>query len=264
MDFIIKQEDNFKYIERGDANNKEPLVLLHGLMGGLSNFTDVIEHFSKSYRVIFPMLPIYDAPLSETSLDGMLKYLSDFVAHKKLNKMHLLGNSLGGHIGLMFTLKYQEKISSLTLTGSSGLYENAMGNSFPKRGDISFIRNKALETFYDPAMVTTELVDELYATINDRNKALHIVMMSKSAVRNNLRDELYKIYVPTLLIWGKQDPITPPFVAEQFNQLIKSSKLVWIDKCCHAPMMEHTQTFNSTLEDFLNEITATYSFSTHV
>ena len=191
----------------------------------------------------------------------MLKYLSDFVSHKKLNKIHLLGNSLGGHIGLIFTLKHQEKVSSLTLTGSSGLFESAMGTTFPKRGDISFIRQKAIDTFYDSAMVTPELVDELYATINDRNKALHIVMMSKSAVRNNLRDELHKIYIPTLLIWGRQDQITPPFVAEEFNQLIRSSKLVWVDKCGHAPMMEHVQTFNSILENFLNEITKVYSLS---
>lgn len=261
MDFIIKQEGNFKFIELGDANNKEPLILLHGLMGGLSNFTEVIEHFSQTYKVIFPMLPIYDAPLPETSLEGMLKYLSDFIAHKKLNKFHLLGNSLGGHIGLMFTLRNQEKVTSLTLTGSSGLYENAMGTTFPKRGDISFIRKKAEDTFYDSGLATPELVADLYATINDRNKALHIVMMSKSAVRHNLREELHKIYVPTLLIWGRQDAVTPPFVAEQFNQLIKSSKLVWVDKCGHAPMMEHAKTFNKILEDFLNEITAIYSFA---
>lgn len=261
MDINVKQEGNFKYIELGDENSKEPLVLLHGLMGGLSNFADIVDHFSKLYRVIALTLPIYDAPLSETSLDGMLRYLSDFIAYKNLSKIHLLGNSLGGHIALMFALKYQQKVSSLTLTGSSGLYENAMGNTFPKRGDRDFIKNKAEVTFYDSAMATTEVVDELYKIINDRSKALHIIMMSKSAVRNNLRDELHKIYVPVLLIWGRQDNITPPFVAEQFNELIKSSRLVWIDKCGHAPMMEHPETFNTILENFLNEITATYSFS---
>lgn len=255
MSFPTKEEGNFKYLETGN-NSQETIVLLHGLMGGLSNFTHVIEHFSRSHNVVMPVLPIYDLPLISVSLDSYLKYLAEFVEYKGFNKVHLVGNSLGGHIALLYVLKYPNKVASMTLAGSSGLYESAMGTTFPKRGDYEFIKKKTQETFFDPNTASQELIDEIFATVNDRNKALRIVMTSKSAVRHNLGDELHQIKAPTLLIWGKNDIVTPPFVGEKFNSLIENSKLVWIDECGHAPMMEHPARFNEILEDFLKAVTA--------
>lgn len=256
MSHQLKQEGNFKYLETGATASGETIVLLHGLMGGLSNFGDVIAHFSEKFNVVLPTLPIYELPLAEVSLEGLLKYLEDFIVYKNYSKVHLVGNSLGGHVGLMYVLANQERVASLTLTGSSGLYESAMGNTFPKRGDFEFIKKKTQETFYSPDTATDALIDEIFSTVNDREKALRIVMTSKSAVRNNLSDELHKITVPVLLIWGKQDGVTPPFVGEKFNELIAGSRLVWVDECGHAPMMEHPHQFNNILETFLHDIGA--------
>jgi 2-hydroxy-6-oxonona-2,4-dienedioate hydrolase len=253
MSQVIKNEGKFQFIEAGNPS-KEPLLLLHGLMGGLSNFGPAIDHFSKTYNVVMPTLPIYEMPMLSVSLDGLLAFVEEFVAYKGYERVHLIGNSLGGHLALMYVLKNPKGSASLTLTGSSGLYENAMGTTFPKRGDYEFIKNKTRETFFDPAIATQELVDELFATVNDRNKALRIIMTSKSAVRNNLSDRLHEIKCPTLLIWGRNDGVTPPFVGEKFNELIPQSRLVWVEECGHAPMMEHPQKFNDILEVFLTEI----------
>ena len=65
---------------------------------------------------------------------------------------------------------------------------------------------------------------------------------------------LPKITCPVLLIWGKEDKITPPFVGEEFHKLIKSSELVWMEDCGHAPMMEQPKEFNILLANFLNKI----------
>lgn len=251
--FPEKIEGKFKYLETS-ADKEETIVLLHGLMGGMSNFTNVINHFQPNYNVILPTLPIYELSIISISMQAYVDFLVDFFQHKNYGKVHLVGNSLGGHIGLMFTLQHQERVASLTLTGSSGLYESAMGTSFPKRGSYEYIENKTKETFYDPAIATKELVDELFDTVNDRSKAIRIVATSKSAVRNNLGDKLHLIKIPTLLIWGKQDIVTPPFVGEKFNELISGSKLCWIDQCGHAPMMEHPEQFNQYLETFLKEL----------
>ena len=59
--------------------------------------------------------------------------------------------------------------------------------------------------------------------------------------------------MPTCLIWGRNDTITPPEVAEDFNKLIENSELFWIDKCGHAPMMEHPQEFNRILKEWLDK-----------
>lgn len=253
MTHPIKNEDKFTYIETGKKDG-EVLLLLHGLMGGLSNFGDVIMHFSQTHNVVMPTLPIYEMPMLTVSLDGLLSYLEDFIDFKGFDRVHIVGNSLGGHIALIYVLKHPDRIASLTLAGSSGLYESAMGDTYPKRGDYEFIKRKTQDTFYSPDSASQELIDEIYNTVNDRGKALRIVMISKSAIRHNLGDELHQIKAPTLLIWGKNDKVTPPSVGEKFHELIDSSKLVWVDECGHAPMMEHPEQFNTILGEFLNEV----------
>jgi pimeloyl-ACP methyl ester carboxylesterase len=171
-----------------------------------------------------------------------------------LREVHLLGNSLGGHVALVHTLKNPERVKSLILTGSSGLFENGMGDSYPRRGDYEYIKNKTALTFYDPAVATKELVDEVYSITNNRLKVIKIIALAKSAIRNNLGEELNQINKPTLLIWGNNDTITPPFVGHEFNKLIPNSELHFIDKCGHAPMMEVPDEFNKILHGFLNKL----------
>lgn len=248
MEYEIKHSGKFNYVEEGAG---EPLVLLHGLFGALSNFKDLVEHFKKTHKVIIPLLPLFDLNLLDTSVTGLAKFVAKFVDFKGLDKVHLLGNSLGGHVGLIYTLKHPDHVSSITLTGSSGLFENGMGETYPKRGNYDYIKKKTELTFYDPKIATKELVDEVYEIVNNRVKAIKIITLAKSAIKNNLGDELMSINVPTCLIWGRNDTITPPMVAEEFNKLIPGSELHWIDKCGHAPMMEVPAEFNIILEDFL-------------
>jgi len=180
---------------------------------------------------------------------------SSFIESRGYKNVHLLGNSLGGHVGLVYVLKNQpDCIKSLILTGSSGLFENGMGDSYPKRGDYEYIRKKTELTFYDPKMATTELVDEVFGITNNRLKVIKIIALAKSAIRNNLGEELNQIKYPTLLIWGNNDTITPPFVAREFNKLIPNSELYFIDKCGHAPMMEVPDEFNVILHKFLKKL----------
>lgn len=251
MDLVLKEEHGFKYIDVGEG---EVLLLLHGLMGALSNWEEVIREFSPNYRVIIPMLPIYDLPLLTTGVKTLSKYVHKFVKFKKLQNVTLLGNSLGGHVALIYVLAHQEYVKAMVLTGSSGLYENAFGGSFPKRESYDFVKEKVEYTFYDPATATKELVDEVYATINDRTRVIRILAMAKSAIRHNMAKDVHKIKVPVALIWGKDDKITPPEVAVEFNQLIPNSELHWVDKCGHAAMMERPVEFNALLKVFLDKI----------
>lgn len=248
----MKQEGKFSYIETG--GDGPTLMLLHGLFGGLSNFKAQLDAFEREYNVVIPTLPIYTLPLRKVSLAGLVDHLADFVRHKGYTDLHLMGNSLGGHVAILYAIDHPATIASITLSGSSGLFESAMGNSFPPRGNYDFIKNKVETTFYNPATSSKELVDEVYDTVNDRNKGIRIVMTAKSAVRHNLAHKLDGITAPTLLVWGKQDTITPPFVGEQFNELIDDSELHFIDHCAHAPMMEQPERFNEIMEDFLQRV----------
>ncbi|MDX1940072.1 MAG: alpha/beta hydrolase [Saprospiraceae bacterium] len=254
MNYEIKQDGKFKYIET--KGGEETLLLLHGLFGALSNFEGIITHFSERLNVVVPILPIFEMPIRQLSVTGLAEYVAELVEYKGYGKVHVLGNSLGGHIALLYALAHPDMVKSIILTGSSGLFESAMGTSFPKRGDYDFIKRKTEATFYNPLVASKELIDEIYDTVNDRNKAIRIVATSKSAVRHNLGDNLHLIKSPTLLVWGKQDQVTPAFVGEKFHELIENSQLVLIDECGHAPMMEHPTQFNEHLEAFLNEVTA--------
>jgi len=251
MEYTIQQQDKFKFIEEGEG---EPLVLLHGLFGALSNFKDLIEYFRHHYKVVVPMLPLFELDILHTTVGGLAKHVQKFLELRDYKNVHLLGNSLGGHVGLVHVLKHPERIKSLTLTGSSGLFENGMGDSYPKRGDYDYIKKKTEITFYDPAMATEELVNEVFEITRNRLKVIKIIALAKSAIRNNLGEELNNIQQPTLLVWGQNDTITPPFVAREFQRLIPNSELHFIDKCGHAPMMEQPQAFNEILHKFLKKL----------
>ena len=248
LDDELITEGKFQYVEKGEG---EPFILLHGLFGALSNFKAVTDFLSQSYKVLIPKLPIYELPLLKTNVKSLAEFLDEFIEHKKLDKVFLLGNSLGGHVALVYANMRQEKVKAMILSGSSGLYENAFGGTFPRREDKSFLKNKIALTFYDPKMVTDELVDECHEAVNNRNKVIRILSIAKSAIRHNMRSVLPDFTAPFCLIWGKNDTITPPEVAEELQATLKDSRLYWIDKCGHAPMMEHPEEFNKHLGDWL-------------
>jgi len=251
MEEKIIKEGKYRYIEKGEGT---AIIILHGLMGGLSNFQGVTDHFpEKGYKILLPELPIYGMPMLKTNVKQFAKFVERFIEFKGLQDVILLGNSLGGHIGLLHTKMYPKKVKALVITGSSGLYESAMGDGYPRRGDYDFIQKKAENVFYDPKIATKEIVDEVFATVNDRNKILKTLAIAKSAIRHNMADDLPSMHTPSCIIWGKNDNVTPPDVAELFNELLPDSELFWIDKCGHAPMMEHPNEFNTILDAWLEK-----------
>ena len=251
MKYEVKEEVNFNYIE--SSGDGPVILLLHGLFGALSNFEGILNEFGERYHILVPILPIYTMPLRKVSIQGLVDHVRSFVKYKKLKDMHVLGNSLGGHISLLYGLKWQENIKTLILTGSSGLFENAMGSTFPKRGNFDFIRKKTEDTFFDASIATEELVEEVYEIVNNRNKAIRVVATAKSAIRHNVGNRLAELKCPVLLIWGQQDTITPHYVGEKFHELLPNSELEFIDECGHAPMMEHPKYFNKLLKNFIEK-----------
>mgnify|MGYP001584529619 FL=1 len=251
MNHSFKEEGKFKYVEIGEG---QPIIILHGLMGGLSNFTGVAKFFSQNgYKVVLPELPLYSLPLLNTNVKSFAEYLKNFIDFLGFDKVILLGNSLGGHVGLLHTKLYPSKVKALVITGSSGLYESAMGSGYTKRSDYEVMKSKVQEVFYDPKVATKELVDQVYADVNNRSKLIKTLAIAKSAIRHNMATDLPNINIPTCIVWGENDIVTPPDVGREFNKLLPDSDLFWIEKCGHAPMMEHSDAFNKIVFDWLNQ-----------
>ena len=247
MNYPLRTKGEYKYLDEGKG---EVLMMLHGLFGALSNWEPTISAFQDNYRVIVPVLPIYEMSILSASIDGLRKFVEGFVKSMGLTEFHLVGNSLGGHIALVYTVEHPEQVKTLILTGSSGLFENSMGGSFPKRGSYDYIKERVGYTFYDPATASEALIQEVFEITKSVSKCMAIVAIAKSAQRHNLANDLHRIKVPTLLIWGLNDTITPPHVGHEFNRLIPQSELYFVDHCCHAPMMEQPDTFNQLLNQF--------------
>lgn len=249
MIFKTKKEKKFAFIEAGEG---EPIILLHGLMGGLSNFDSTVKYFSgKGFKVLVPVLPIYDLPVLHTNLTTIAKYVAKFIEEKVGKPATVVGNSMGGHIGLILTLARPELVQNLVLTGSSGLYERSFGDSFPRKSDKDYIRKKTEEVFFDPKVATSELVEEVFSVVNDRMKGIKTVMLARSAIKHNMLNDLPKISTPVCLIWGQQDNVTPPEVAIDMHKSLPNSDLYWIDHCGHAAMMEKPEEFNDILYSWL-------------
>ncbi len=229
---------------------KQNIILLHGLFGSLSNWNGVIDHFGSNHNIYIPLLPILDEH-KEDNLEYLVNFLNTYIDNAGLKNVILVGNSLGGHVAILYTHRNLANVRSLVLTGSSGLYEKQTLGSFPKRHSKSFIREHVANTFYDPAIATDELVDAVFEIVGDNRKCLRIIKTSKKTQNSYVTDLLPQIKLPVLLIWGREDHITPPNVAEDFQRMLPDARLIYLSQCGHAPMMEKPYEFNKALESFI-------------
>ena len=249
---MVREEGKFKWLEKG--NGEQPIILLHGLMGGVENFGEMVDFISEKYKVYGLDLKLFEGrTLLKVSVKALSDYLYEFMNLLNLERAVLIGNSMGGHIGLIFAKDYPEKVDALILTGSSGLFEESMGSSFPRRGDKEYIRLKTEEVFYDPKVATDELVDRVFEIANNRISVLKLLGYAKSAIRHNMANDIPKITKPTCLIWGAEDKVTPPHVAEEFHKLLPNSELHWLPLCGHAAMWEHPKAFSKIVLKFLKD-----------
>ncbi len=251
---LLKKEKGFTYVDYGSG---ETLVFIHGLFGTINNWEFVSKAFSEKYRVLIPLLPLYSRSKYETSIFGLADFILDFLDYKGIQECTLIGNSLGGSPVILLAHRYPERFKAMVLAGSSGLTLPSSLKThrerFFKRNDYSFIKKNVEMTFYDPKFADKELVDRVYKLIRNPIKAIRVIRFGRSGTKHHLRDELRKIKIPTLLIWGENDKMTPKNLALEFHELIENSELVFIDKCGHVPMIEHPETFGQLLKTFLEK-----------
>ena len=244
----IQKNLKYDYMEKGSG---DPVMMLHGMFGKISNWSAVINKVSNSFKAIALELPYLQLEPKLCSVGVLTEFLANFIESNKLKNITLVGNSLGGHIALDYAINYRDNVDKLVLTGSSGLFERGYENDIQRYPSKDYLARKIREVFFDKAHVTDGIVDEMHSLLQSRMNKLKVIKISKSAKRYNLAGQLSLIKCETLLIWGKNDIVTPPEIAHIFNRNIRNSKLVFINACGHAPMMEKPAEFNDYLMDFL-------------
>jgi 2-hydroxy-6-oxonona-2,4-dienedioate hydrolase len=260
--YSLKEIDHIRYAEAGEGTDGTPVLLLHGMMGDISNWESVFKPISEAgHRVLCPILPVYSLPIRKATLQGVIDFIVDFTDRLGIDKAIVAGNSLGGHVAAMYAIQFPERVEGLILTGASGIYEVEMSTSIMRRKDREYLRPRVAKTFFDPSHCTEELLDDVIEIINNREKALRLIRFARSVEQNPVKDDLVKIQAPTLLVWGKNDEITPPDVARTFHEGIKNSELCWLDECGHVPMLEQPEGFNAEVVRFLKNISVAKSAS---
>jgi 2-hydroxy-6-oxonona-2,4-dienedioate hydrolase len=254
LTYPTQEAYGYQYLDEGPATDLPPVVLLYGLLGDVTNWTATVGTLTaRGYRVLVPVLPVYDLPPNQSNLHGLVEHVRGFVETLRLAPIALAGNSLGGQLALLYTLGYPERVAALILTGSSGIFEVETGTTTIRRRDRNFIRERAALSFFDPVHVTDNLVEKSYTLFNDRNRALRILQLARSSQAETVTDQLAHIATPTLLVWGRNDRITPPDVAEAFLRHLPCAELYFIDRCGHAPMIERPEAFNRLALAFLHK-----------
>ena len=243
----------FRWLERGGG---EPVLLLHGLMGEMDHWGSALESLGALRRPIALELPIFDPGLADVSVPGLADYVRRFMEAIELPPAVVGGNSLGGHVALELALTHPGWVTGLILTGSSGLFERTFTRRVPHQPTGAYVRERMEEIFYDPTLVTPEWVESIRRIVTTRRAALRVLHAARAAKRHNVEERLVDIRVPTLLVWGKDDRITPPDVAERFHARIRGSQLVYLPNCGHAPMLERPDAFNAAVGEWLVETRA--------
>ncbi|MFZ4574158.1 MAG: alpha/beta fold hydrolase [Phycisphaerales bacterium] len=236
--------------------NGPDVVFLHGLVGLNDHWELVIDRVMDVVRSTALEVPLLSLTGDDCSIDGVTKLTAEFLSRHLGRPCVLVGNSFGGHVALKIAIEYPHLCSGLVLAGASGLIEKSMVADVQSRPTRPWLEKKIGELFFDRSKMAQSDVDRAFGELNDRPKARAMVKLSRSARRNHLGDEIHRIKVPTLVVWGRQDIVTPPEAAHEFAAKISGSKLVWFDRCGHAPMIESPDEFARELGGFVTGIGA--------
>jgi 2-hydroxy-6-oxonona-2,4-dienedioate hydrolase len=239
----------YRWLERGAG---EPVILLHGLMGQMQHWVAALDHLGERYRAIAPTLPIFHPGLREASIDALARHVVGFMDVLDVPRAVVGGNSLGGHVALRLALEHADRVTGLVLTGSSGLFERGFTSGVPHRPDRHWVRRKMEEVFFDASLVTDGWVEEAHRVVTTPASALRVLRLARDARRDNLEARLGRIRVPTLLVWGLEDRITPLEVGDRFRERIPTAQLLCLARCGHAAMLERPERFATAVGTWLD------------
>ena len=231
-----------------------PVVFLHGLLGLKEHFIAPAERLADRADCWLVQAPLLELRGSQCSVRGAADLIDDFLEREVQAPAVLVGNSLGGHIALRIALEHRERVRGLILAGSSGLFERTFEKDVQHRPSREWLERKITDLFFDPAAMPEGVVDRAFEALSNRKAARALVRLSRTAKADHMGDRLPRITQPTMLLWGRQDTVTPASVAEEFCALMPNARIRWIESCGHTSMIERPEEFADGVREFLDEI----------
>ena len=245
-----------RFQEMGEG--EQSILFLHGLFGSPDNWQSIMEDLADQYRLVALQLPIDHQPGRRkngvTSVSEITDYVELVVDQLQLKRTILCGNSLGGLVSIDFCIRHSQHVAGLVLTGSAGLFENDLYGGRRPRATREYVRHQAKEIFHSETHVTDAMVDNIYRSFQDRDYVRFILRMARATRDYNIKDDLCKLTIPTLVVWGRNDRITPPSVGEEFRDSIQNAQLEILDECGHSPNVEQPEEFSRILKQFSSAV----------
>jgi pimeloyl-ACP methyl ester carboxylesterase len=246
------------YVEAGSG---PVVILLHGLGADVSSWAATVGPLSQKYRVIAPDQVGFgrsDKPMINYRIATLVDFLDAFYKELKIEKASLVGNSLGGWTAAAFAIAHPEKVERLALVDAAGF---RITQGFDSRV-ASWLNPSTLD---DTKQILSLIFYNKQAFVNDvtagafftrkvmANDGYTVQRFIDAAMRGDdvLDDRLSRVKQPTLIIWGREDLLTPLAMGERFKKEIAGSQLLVIEKCGHVPQLEKATEFNAALMKFL-------------
>lgn len=237
-----------------DIGKGLPVVFLHGLVGLNEHWKDAARLISSRTRCLLFELPLLSLRGADCSIDGVTSLTAEYVQRHVGEPAVLVGNSFGGHVALQLALERPELVRALILAGSSGLLERTIVSDVQLRPSREWLTRKIGELFHDPSHLRQSDVERAHRELSRREGARAMVRLSRSARRNHLGDRIAEIGLPTQLVWGREDIVTPPEAADEFMTKLQDARITWLDNCGHAPMIEQPELFAKAVIAFIDEL----------
>jgi pimeloyl-ACP methyl ester carboxylesterase len=257
--FITIQGNNIRYLESGKS--EKTIVLVHGLGASAERWEFVIPEFSKHYRVVVPDLIGFgysDKPLVDYTTEFFSDFLGSFLQKLDLNKVSIIGSSLGGQITAKYVSTHPDTIDHLVLVSPSGVMKTStpaldayvMAALYP---DLEAAKNAFQMMAGGTRQVHQKVVEDFVKRMKLPNAKMAF-MSTLLGLKNAelITNSLKKITVPTLIIWGEHDPVIPIKYADDFVSSIQDCRFYMMDNSGHTPYVDDPKRFAQLVLDFLD------------
>lgn len=245
-----------------EAGSGFPLILLHGLNGDSTGWALVMPEFSKRYRTIAPDARGHGGtgkPDRPYSIKGFAEDLYEFMKALQIPRAHILGLSMGGAIAQQFALDHSEMIQSLVLVSTFSYIDDQAGRAFDRlkrslaAGGYPAFFDEVVKLAFTPRYIAANPgpLADLKAKRIAINSPAAIGRATDACLAFDLKNEIARISLPTLVLSGREDVFTPIHLAEQIHQAIPGSEWKIMEGVGHNLYIEKGPQMAQIIMDFL-------------
>ena len=256
---MVKIDDNnIRYLEEGTSANT--LLLLHGLGASAERWECVIPLFAKKFKVIVPDLIGFgysDKPMVDYTTDYFAEFISRFVDKVGINEADIIGSSLGGQIAAEFATNYDANVRKLILVSPSGIMKHSTPALDAYIAAALYPNNDSALNAFQVMSGRNDIDEKIISGFIERMQLPNAKMAFMSTLlglsnSKVITEKLQTITIPTLILWGENDPVIPIKYAQSFVSAINDCRFYKMVGCGHTPYAENPKKFFQVVSDFLD------------